>query len=154
MPLPQYIEKARKHSGLSPSIATDKERYQTVYAKYNGSIAAPTAGFHFTPELLQKLKDKGVNIAYITLHVGWGTFKPLRGEPQQHHMLAELGEISPETAEIVNATHAQGKRVFPLAPPAPARWKVSRTKTAIHPPARNGRICLFTPDTSLRPLIA
>lgn len=112
MPLPQYIEKARKHSGLSPSIATDKERYQTVYAKYNGSIAAPTAGFHFTPELLQKLKDKGVNIAYITLHVGWGTFKPLRGEPQQHHMLAELGEISPETADIVNATHARGKRVF------------------------------------------
>ena len=112
MPLPQYIEKARKHSGLTPSIATDKERYQTVYAKYEGSIAAPTAGFHFTPELLQKIKDKGVNIAYITLHVGWGTFKPLRGEPQEHHMLAELGEISPQTAELVNQTHANGKRVF------------------------------------------
>lgn len=112
MPLPQYIEKARKHSGLTASIETDKDRYQTVYAKYDGSIAAPTAGFHFTPELLQKLKDKDVNIVYITLHVGWGTFKPLRTEPEQHHMLAELAEISPETAEIINQTRAAGKRVF------------------------------------------
>lgn len=112
MPLPQYIEKARKHSGLSPSIESDKERYQTVYAKYEGSIAAPTAGFHFTPELLQKLKDKGVHICYITLHVGWGTFKPLRGEPQEHKMLAELGEISPQTADTLNAVRAAGKRVF------------------------------------------
>ena len=106
MPLPVYIEKARKHEGMSPSLAGDKERYQTVYAKYEGSIAAPTAGFHFTEELLQKLKDKGVQIAYITLHVGWGTFKPLRGEPQQHHMLAELAEVPPETAAAVNAARA------------------------------------------------
>ena len=112
MPLPQYIEKARKHSGLSPSIESDKERYQTVYAKYEGSIAAPTAGFHFTPELLQKIQDKGVHICYITLHVGWGTFKPLRGEPQEHKMLAELGEISQETANTLNAVRAAGKRVF------------------------------------------
>ena len=112
MPLPQYIEKARKHSGLSASIETDKERYQTVYAKYEGSIAAPTAGFHFTPELLQKLKDKGVRICYITLHVGWGTFKPLRGEPQEHKMLAELGEISQETADTLNQVRANGGRVF------------------------------------------
>lgn len=112
MPLPVYIEKARKHEGMSPSLAGDKERYQTVYAKYEGSIAAPTAGFHFTEELLQKLKDKGVQIAYITLHVGWGTFKPLRGEPQQHHMLAELAEVPPETAAAVNAARAAGKRIF------------------------------------------
>lgn len=112
MPLPQYIEKARKHSGLTPSIETDKERYQTVYAKYDGSIAAPTAGFHFTPELLQKLKDKGVHVAYITLHVGWGTFKPLRGEPQEHRMLAELAEIAPETAETINQTRTAGGRIF------------------------------------------
>jgi S-adenosylmethionine:tRNA ribosyltransferase-isomerase len=112
MPLPQYIEKARKHDGMTPSIETDKDRYQTVYAKYDGSIAAPTAGFHFTPELLPKLKDKGVKICYITLHVGWGTFKPLRGEPEQHHMLAELGEVSEETAAALNAVRAAGKRVF------------------------------------------
>ena len=102
MPLPPYI-----HEKLQ-----DQNRYQTVYAKYTGSIAAPTAGFHFTPELLQKLKDKGVKICYITLHVGWGTFKPLRGEPEQHHMLAELGEVSPETADTLNAVRAAGKRVF------------------------------------------
>lgn len=112
MPLPQYIEKARKHDGMTPSIETDKDRYQTVYAKYDGSIAAPTAGFHFTPQLLQKLKEKGVKICYITLHVGWGTFKPLRGEPEEHHMLAELGEVSPQTAAELNEVRAAGKRVF------------------------------------------
>lgn len=112
MPLPQYIEKARKHSGLSASIETDKERYQTVYAKYEGSIAAPTAGFHFTPELLQKLVNKGVHVCYITLHVGWGTFKPLRGEPSEHKMLAELGEINSQTAATLNAVRQAGNRVF------------------------------------------
>lgn len=111
MPLPVYIEKARKHEGLTPSLSSDKERYQTVYAKYEGSIAAPTAGFHFTQELLQKLKDKGVRIVYITLHVGWGTFKPLRGEPQQHHMLPELAEVPAETADIINAARREGKRI-------------------------------------------
>ena len=112
MPLPQYIEKARKHSGMSASIETDKERYQTVYAKYKGSIAAPTAGFHFTPELLQKLADKGVRICYITLHVGWGTFKPLRGEPQAHKMLAELGEVSAQTGIFLRDNQYAHARKF------------------------------------------
>ncbi len=112
MPLPVYIEKARKHEGLTPSLETDKERYQTVYAKYEGSIAAPTAGFHFTRELLDKLTAKGVQIVYITLHVGWGTFKPLRGEPEQHHMLPELAEIPAETAQTINAARQAGKRIF------------------------------------------
>lgn len=112
MPLPPYIEKARKHAGLPVSIGTDKQRYQTVYAKNEGSIAAPTAGFHFTPQLLQTLKDKGVNIAYITLHVGWGTFKPLRGEPQEHKMLAEYATIPQETADIINKTKQNGGRLF------------------------------------------
>ncbi|MBR3632607.1 MAG: tRNA preQ1(34) S-adenosylmethionine ribosyltransferase-isomerase QueA [Elusimicrobiaceae bacterium] len=112
MPLPVYIEKARKHEGLTPSLSTDKERYQTVYAKYEGSIAAPTAGFHFTQELLDKLAAKGVQIAYITLHVGWGTFKPLRGEPEQHQMLPELAEISSQTAEIINQARRAQKAIF------------------------------------------
>ena len=112
MPLPQYIEKARKHNGMTASIETDKDRYQTVFAKHQGSIAAPTAGFHFTPELLARLQAKGVKICYITLHVGWGTFKPLRTEPEQHQMLAELGEVSPETAAVLNEVHAQGGRIF------------------------------------------
>ena len=114
MPLPPYIEKARARAGLPKSIESDKEKYQTVYARAEGSIAAPTAGFHFTPRLLDALKDMGVNIAYVTLHVGWGTFKPLRGEPAQHQMLAELAQVPPETAEIINRTQAAGGRVIPV----------------------------------------
>ncbi len=112
MPIPVYIEKARKHAGLNAGLETDKERYQTVYAKYDGSIAAPTAGFHFTPELLEKLTAKGVHVTYITLHVGWGTFKPLKTEPEQHEMLAELAQISDETADIVNKAKTTGGRIF------------------------------------------
>ncbi len=104
MPLPPYIEAARKHAGLSKSLETDKEKYQTVYAKTEGSIAAPTAGFHFTQRVFDALKQKGVKIAYVTLHVGWGTFKPLRGEPKDHTMLAELAELPPETAKLINET--------------------------------------------------
>ena len=114
MPLPPYIEKARKHAGLPKGIESDKEKYQTVYADggKEGSIAAPTAGFHFTPELLQRIKDMGVNVVYVTLHVGWGTFKPLRTEPAQHQMLAELAEIPPQTAEAINKTRQNGGRVI------------------------------------------
>lgn len=112
MPLPHYIEKARKHAGLPQEIETDKDRYQTVYAKDEGSIAAPTAGFHFTEELLNKIKEMGVNVVYVTLHVGWGTFRPLRGEPQEHKMLGELAQISKETADIINQTKKNGGRVI------------------------------------------
>jgi len=112
MPLPQYIEKARKHDGMSASVETDKERYQTVYAEHEGSIAAPTAGFHFTPELLKKIEDAGVNVARITLHVGWGTFKPLKTAPEKHKMLAELAEISAGTAAKINAARKAGKKIF------------------------------------------
>ncbi|MCL2887982.1 MAG: tRNA preQ1(34) S-adenosylmethionine ribosyltransferase-isomerase QueA [Elusimicrobia bacterium] len=112
MPLPQYIEKARKHDGMTAAIETDKERYQTVYARHEGSIAAPTAGFHFTPELLKKIEDGGVSVVRITLHVGWGTFKPLKTAPEKHQMLPELAEISAGTAAQINAARAAGKRVF------------------------------------------
>lgn len=112
MPIPVYIEKARKHAGLNAGLESDKDRYQTVYARHKGSIAAPTAGFHFTPEILKQLKAKGVQVVYITLHVGWGTFKPLKGEPEQHEMLAELARVSEETAHAVNAAKAAGGRIF------------------------------------------
>ncbi|MDR1684821.1 MAG: tRNA preQ1(34) S-adenosylmethionine ribosyltransferase-isomerase QueA [Elusimicrobiota bacterium] len=104
MPLPPYIEKARAHAGLPKAIAHDKEKYQTVYADIEGSIAAPTAGFHFTEPLLAQIKAMGVNVVYITLHVGWGTFKPLRGKPAEHVMLAELAEISGRAAAVINNT--------------------------------------------------
>ena len=103
MPLPPYI-----HEELQ-----DSERYQTVYSKVIGSAAAPTAGLHFTNELLEKIKDKGVNIVYITLHVGLGTFRPVKADNiEDHEMHAEYCVISPEGADIINRTKASGKRVI------------------------------------------
>lgn len=103
MPLPHYITQRLE----------DKERYQTVYAKEPGSAAAPTAGLHFTPELLQKIKDKGVSVGFVTLHVGLGTFRPVKvDEITQHKMHAEHYEISEETAALINRTKQQGGRVI------------------------------------------
>jgi len=103
MPLPPYITHELK----------DKNRYQTVYAKYDGSAAAPTAGLHFTKELLQKVKDKGVQIAEVTLHVGLGTFRPVKVENVlDHHMHSEYYQITQEAADLINQTKANGKRVI------------------------------------------
>lgn len=103
MPLPPYIKER----------LDEQERYQTVYAKENGSAAAPTAGLHFTKELMEKIRQKGVNIAPITLHVGLGTFRPVSVDNlEEHKMHSEYYQISPETAAIVNQTKEQGKRVI------------------------------------------
>ncbi len=102
MPLPPYI-----HEKLE-----DQNRYQTVYAKNNGSAAAPTAGLHFTNELLEALKEKGINIAYVTLHVGLGTFRPVNTENiLEHHMHSEFYQISQETCDIINKTKENGNKV-------------------------------------------
>lgn len=102
MPLPPYITHQLK----------DKKRYQTVYAKHEGSAAAPTAGLHFTPELLQKVGEKGIEIARVTLHVGLGTFRPVKVEDvTQHHMHAEFYRIEPEEAEKINRAKAKGGRI-------------------------------------------
>lgn len=102
MPLPPYIKEELE----------DGERYQTVYSKIVGSAAAPTAGLHFTQELLQQLQEKGVGIAYITLHVGLGTFRPVKAEEiTEHHMHSEFCMMSAETAELLNKTKASGGRV-------------------------------------------
>ena len=101
MPLPPYITHQLK----------DKNRYQTVYAKYEGSAAAPTAGLHFTEELLQKIQEKGVKIARVTLHVGLGTFRPVKvDDVTQHHMHTEFYHVSQEAADIINETKKQGGR--------------------------------------------
>ena len=103
MPLPHYITERLK----------DKDRYQTVYAKEQGSAAAPTAGLHFTPELLEKIKEKGVRIGFVTLHVGLGTFRPVKADNiEEHHMHSEHYHLPAETAEIINETKASGGRVF------------------------------------------
>jgi len=102
MPLPPYIKEELE----------DGERYQTVYSKINGSAAAPTAGLHFTKDLLEKLQNKGVHLAYVTLHVGLGTFRPVKAEDiSEHHMHAEFCMISQETADILNAAKARGSRI-------------------------------------------
>ena len=103
MPLPPYITKKLE----------DKDRYQTVFAKHNGSAAAPTAGLHFTPELIDRLKAKGVNIGYVTLHVGLGTFRPVKADNvTDHKMHSEFYVLPEETAELINQTKAKGGRVI------------------------------------------
>jgi S-adenosylmethionine:tRNA ribosyltransferase-isomerase len=102
MPLPPYI-----HEKLE-----DKERYQTVYAKENGSAAAPTAGLHFTAELLQKIKEKGVKLVYLTLHVGLGTFRPVSVDNvDQHEMHSEFYQLSEEAAQTLREVKAKGHRI-------------------------------------------
>ena len=105
LPLPPYIKRM--------SDTADKNRYQTVYSKNDGSVAAPTAGLHFTKELLQKAKDKGVNIAYVTLHVGIGTFRPVKVENiLEHEMHFESYSIDEENAKLINSTKEKGNRVI------------------------------------------
>ncbi|MCF0132168.1 MAG: tRNA preQ1(34) S-adenosylmethionine ribosyltransferase-isomerase QueA [Pseudobutyrivibrio sp.] len=103
MPLPPYITHQLE----------DKNRYQTVYAKYDGSAAAPTAGLHFTKELLEEIKAMGVEIAEVTLHVGLGTFRPVKADDVlDHHMHSEFYQVSQEACDIINATKARGGRVI------------------------------------------
>ena len=103
MPLPHYITKKLENG----------ERYQPVYSKELGSAAAPTAGLHFTPELLQKIRDKGVKIGFVTLHVGIGTFRPVKAENiEDHHMHSEHYHLPKETADLINQTKANGGRVI------------------------------------------
>ena len=103
MPLPPYIK----------AELQDQERYQTVYSREVGSAAAPTAGLHWTPELLQKAREKGVKTAFVTLHVGLGTFRPVQVEDVlNHHMHAELCMINEETSDILNKTKAEGGRII------------------------------------------
>ena len=102
MPLPPYIKEELQ----------DQERYQTVYSREVGSAAAPTAGLHWTRELLQKARDKGIQLAYVTLHVGLGTFRPVKAENiSEHHMHSELCMMTKETADILNATRERGGRI-------------------------------------------
>jgi S-adenosylmethionine:tRNA ribosyltransferase-isomerase len=106
VPLPPYIRKGR-------ATGPDRERYQTVYARTAGSVAAPTAGLHFTPRLLERLEARGIDRAFVTLHVGLGTFQPIEVEDvSQHRMHREWGELPAAAATAINACHARGGRVI------------------------------------------
>ena len=123
MPLPPYITHTLQ----------DKNRYQTVYAKYDGSAAAPTAGLHFTKELIEKVKEKGVDIAEVTLHVGLGTFRPVKVENVlEHHMHSEFYMVSAEAAEKINATKDRGGRVIAVG--------TTSTRTLESAADENGRL--------------
>ena len=132
MPLPPYIREK----------LNDKERYQTVYSRELGSAAAPTAGLHFTPEMLDEIKQKGIKIAYVTLHVGLGTFRPVKvDDVTKHNMHSEHYVMPQETADIINETKKNGGRVICVG--------TTSCRTVESVAAKNGRICADEDDTSI-----
>ena len=133
MPLPPYITHQLQ----------DKNRYQTVYAKYDGSAAAPTAGLHFTEELLQKIEEKGIRIAKVTLHVGLGTFRPVKEENVlDHHMHSEFYMVDEEAARIINETKAAGGRVISVGTTS-TRTLESVAEPDGHIPVKSGWTDIF-----------
>lgn len=135
MPLPPYI---------THKLA-DKNRYQTVYARYEGSAAAPTAGLHFTPELLSEIEEMGVRLAYVTLHVGLGTFRPVKEENVlDHHMHSESYEITKEAAEVINETKKDGGRVICVGTTSCRTIESSADENGIvHPGSGNTEIFIY-----------
>ncbi len=132
MPLPPYIKEKLE----------DKERYQTVYSKELGSAAAPTAGLHFTDELLEKIKNKGVKIAYLTLHVGLGTFRPVKVDNiEEHHMHTEHYFMSKETADLINSTKENGGRVICVG--------TTSCRTVESVAQKYGKMCECSEDTGI-----
>jgi S-adenosylmethionine:tRNA ribosyltransferase-isomerase len=133
MPLPPYIERA--------DAVEDRERYQTVFAQKHGAVAAPTAGLHFDQALLAQLAAKGVESAYVTLHVGAGTFQPVRVDNiAEHHMHAEYIEVGPEVVAAVAATQARGGRVVAVG---------TTSVRALESAARSGKLAPFAGDTDI-----
>jgi S-adenosylmethionine:tRNA ribosyltransferase-isomerase len=135
-PLPPYIERAEENP-------IDRERYQTIYARPAGSVAAPTAGLHFTSELLEAIRGRGVKICFVTLHVGAGTFSPIKTEQlSDHAMHYERFEIPDETAEAIRAAKTSGRRVVAVGTTTArvlegaAGARSGRTNIFIHPPHR------------------
>lgn len=136
MPLPPYIRPETRDEGR------DRERYQTVYASRPGAVAAPTAGLHFTPGLMAAIRDKGVEVAEVTLHVGIGTFKPVREEVIERH---EMGEeeylVPPESADAINAAKAEGRRVIAVG--------TTSARTLESASAEDGRLAAGSGNTRL-----
>lgn len=143
MPLPPYIKRAKDHDERDDF---DRARYQTVYAKEEGSVAAPTAGLHFTPELIEQLSSLGLERAFVTLHVGMGTFKPISADAlSEHRMHTERYTISPAAADAINAAKREGRRVIAVGTTAarvlesqpagaPIVTKTGETAIFIYPP--------------------
>ncbi len=136
IPLPPYITREGEH--------LDEERYQTVYAKYEGSVAAPTAGLHFDEAVLASLQARGVHVAYLTLHVGAGTFRPVRSDNiKDHKMHSEHFTVSPELCAAVAATKAAGHRVIAVGTTALRSLESAATSGTLHPCSRDTDIFIY-----------
>ncbi|WP_028388708.1 tRNA preQ1(34) S-adenosylmethionine ribosyltransferase-isomerase QueA [Legionella fairfieldensis] len=136
IPLPPYITR--------PDESMDSERYQTVYAKHKGSVAAPTAGLHFDASLIQQLQEKGVNIAYSTLHVGAGTFRPVRCEAiKEHKMHSEQFTVSEELCQAVRQTQTAGKRVIAVGTTALRCLESAAINGVLYPSCRDTNIFIY-----------
>ena len=141
MPLPPYI-----HEKLA-----DRERYQTVYAKVDGSAAAPTAGLHFTPELLTRIRAKGVSVVPVLLHVGLGTFRPVKAEDvREHHMHSEYYEVTPEQAEAINAARARGGRIVCVGTTSVRTLETVADEHGVVHPGRGFTQIFITPGVPVR----
>lgn len=139
MPLPPYIRKGQAQ-------ATDRERYQTVFAKHDGSVAAPTAGLHFTPALLQRLQDRGVEVAYVTLHVGLGTFEPMKSyDPAQHQMHSEYGTVSDATVQAITACQQRGGKVVAVGTTATRALESAARSGSLRPWSGATDIFIYPP---------
>lgn len=140
IPLPPYIVRKREDDGETRFSDEDEERYQTVFAKNYGSVAAPTASLHFSEEMLDSLKEKGVEFAEVLLHVGPGTFKPIEGEIEDYEIHREWIEVSEETASKIKAAKADGRRVIAIGTTA---------TRAVETAAKGGEICATQGYTDL-----
>jgi S-adenosylmethionine:tRNA ribosyltransferase-isomerase len=140
MPLPPYI---RREKGHDDRDAADRERYQTVYARAEGSVAAPTAGLHFTPELLDLLDRRGVQRTFVTLHVGLGTFRPVNAEKLEEHVMhVESYEIGAEAADALNRAKADGRRIIAVGTTAA---RVLESQEEFHPRQSQTGIFIYPP---------
>ena len=150
MPLPPYIKRDKPGQGLWNKY-NDKENYQTVYAKYEGAVAAPTAGLHFTQEVLNKLDKKGVKRVFLTLHVGAGTFLPVKVEDTNNHkMHAEYGIISKETADIINQAKREGRRIIAVGTTSVRLLESSADENGVLEPFAGETNIFLTPGYKFR----
>ena len=141
MPLPPYITHKLQ----------DKNRYQTVYAKNEGSAAAPTAGLHFTEKLLGQIEEKGVKIAHVTLHVGLGTFRPVKvDDVEQHHMHSEFYVVEEDQAALINETKKMGGRVIPVGTTSCRTLESAAGEDGILRGEADGQKSLFIRDIGLK----
>jgi len=141
MPLPPYI-----HEKLE-----DRTRYQTVYAKVDGSAAAPTAGLHFTPELLERVKEKGIEVVPVLLHVGLGTFRPVKEEDlSNHHMHSEYYEVTPEQADAINAARACGGRIVCVGTTSVRTLETVATEDGVVHPGSGFTQIFITPGVKIK----